>query len=249
MAAPVLTSISPLSGPPGAAITLLGSGFDTGALVGCPVLVATSRISASELRASIPEDLAGPVSGSIAVSVYVQNEDGSISDVHTFTVVLGDAESLSWTTVDAVAAEVPGFALGGAISDSTIRVWMRSVAQMIAAAMLRRGLSIGGAGWESADAVSGMPAAAGVLEQMNRLGAAARLAAAIGGQFGPGEWTLAKTLAEDFRRELKRLEDGQYDRIFSTTAATVETGPQVEGGDLVTDDGDVERAFSREQVF
>jgi hypothetical protein len=251
MAAPTLTSVSPALGPPGTAITCLGAGFNAGAQVGCPALAATTFVSAGELTAAIPAELVGPAGGSIIVSVFVQNEDGSRSAIVPFTVNFPYPSSTlqSWTNVEAVCGEVPGFRRGGRIQDATIEGWMRSYAQTIAGAMLRRGLSLDSTQWQQPDAATAMPTAAGVLELVNRLGAAARLAGAIASDFTQGEWALAKTLRSDFERELKTLGDGGYDKLFRPAAATVDNEPQFAGGDIETDDGDAERAFTKTQIF
>jgi len=251
MAAPTLTSVSPALGPPGTVITCLGSGFDAGAQVGCPALAETTFVSAAELEAAIPADLVGPAGGSAVVSVFVQNEDGSRSAIVSFTVNFPYPASTlqSWTNIEAVCGEVPGFRRGGQVQDSAIEGWMRSIAQSIAGAMLRRGLSLDSTQWQQPDAATAMPTPAGVLELINRYGAAARLASAIAGQFSQGEWGLAKNLQADFGRELKTLGDGGYDKLFKPAAATVETGTQFAGGDIETDDGDAERAFSKTQIF
>ncbi len=246
MPAPTLNSVTPASGSPGVAITCLGAGFDSGAQVGCPALVATTFVSAGEVRAAIPADLVGPAGGSMVVSVFVQNVDGTRSGILPFTVQFPypAATLQSWTSVDAVAREVSGFKRGGRIEDATIEGWIRSVAQGINGVMLGRGLSLKSADWAQADAGTAMPTASGVLELVNRLGAAARLAAAIAGDFTQGEWGLEKSLRRDYERELKRLEEGGYDALFRPGSAK-----EFEGGDLVTDAGDVERAFTKEQIF
>lgn len=251
MAAPVLTSVSPALGPPGSAITCLGSGFDAGAQVACPALVETTRVSAGELTAAIPADLVGPAGESVAVVVFVRNPDGTTSSALSFEVLFPrEAGQLqAWTTLDQICGEVPGFKRGGRIKDSTIEGWMRSIAQTIAGAMLRRGLPLDPAQWQQPDAATAMPTPAGVLELINRYGAAARLAGAIASDFSQGEWGLAKNLQRDFERELKTLDSGGYDKLFRLAAATVETGTQFAGGDIETDDGDAEQAFSKNQIF
>ncbi|MGE5570118.1 MAG: IPT/TIG domain-containing protein [Rhodospirillales bacterium] len=247
MAVPTLNSVSPQSGPPGTAVVCLGAGFDPGAQVGCPALVETTFVSVGEVRAAIPADLVGPAGGSFQISVYVRNEDGAISAVLPFTVTFGwpSGDLQSWTSIEAVCGEVPGFRRGAAVSDAQIQVWMRSVAQSIAGAMLRRGLSLDPAQWQQPDAGTAMPAASGLLELVNRLGAAAQLAAVVGGQFTQGEWGLAKTLERRFEREMKALAEGGYDKLFRPAAATVESGRQAYGGDI----GDASPAFSKDQVF
>ena len=246
MAAPTLNSVSPLSGPPGVAVVCLGAGFDTGAQVGCPGLVATTFVSATELRAAIPADLEGRAGSSVVVSVFVQNEDGTTSATLSFTVRFGE----TWTTLEAVCGEVPQFRRGGTIPDATIEAWIWSIAQRINAIMLRRGLSLAAADWAQPAAGAVQPAPESVLELIVRYGAAARLASAVGAQFSAtGEWGLAKTLRSDFDLELKALAAGEYDKVFRPGAATVETGTLAGGGDILTSDGDTEQAFSKGQVF
>jgi IPT/TIG domain len=249
---PVLTSVSPSSGPPGTAIICLGSGFDSGAQVGCPALVATTFISATELHATIPSDLTGPQGGTMTLSVYVQNSDSSLSGILPFTLRFPyPVSSLqSWTTVDAVAAEVPGFKRGGRIGDPTIEQWMRSVAQSIGGAMLRRGLSLKSSDWAQPDPSSLQPTPAGVLELINRLGAAAQLAAAIAADFTSGEWGLAKRLEARYQTEFQALAGGGYDKLFSPSyAVTEEIGPQFGGGNVTDDEGDVDPKFRKDQKF
>ena len=247
MAAPVLNSISPSSGPPGAALTCTGAGFPPGARVGCPALVDTVRVSDAELQAEIPLGIAGPAGGSMVVAVFIETEGGERSATLPFTVIFPAAKLQTWTEIGAVCGEVPGFKRGGRIADATIEVWMRSAAQAIAAAMLRRGLSLDAADWQQ-PGTDAMPSPAGVLELINRYGAAMRLASAIGGDV-PGEWSLARDLRKDFEQQLKALRDGEYDKLFRPQAATVDADAQAGMGELVDGAGDVERAFSKTKVF
>jgi len=250
MAAPTLNSISPTAGPPGTEITCLGAGFDAGAQVGCPALVATTWVSAGELKATIPA-LLGEPGQPVNVVVYVRNADASLSVSKTFSVTFDLLETRlqAYTTVAAVAGEVPGFKRGGQIADMTIESWIKSVGQGINGAMLRRGLSLDPADWQQADADTAMPSPVGVLENLNRLGAAARLAAAVGGQAGTGEWGLAKSLREAHTQEMNLLRDGGYDKLFRPAAATIESAPQLAVGDMKDEDGNVEQAFQKGQVF
>lgn len=249
MAAPTLTSISPSAGPPGTAVVCSGAGFDPGARVGCPALVDTEWVSATEVRAAIPAGIVG--TGAVPLSVYVMNEDGLMSAILTFTVRFGAVGSQTWTTIEQVCGEVPVFKRGGTIRDETLEGWMRSIAQSVNAAMLGRGLSLDPADWQQPDATTAQPSPAAVLELIVRYGAAARLAAVIGSQFsgGQGEWALAKTLRADFERELKALSSGAYDKMFKPGAATVETGTLAGGGDIATSSGEVEPLFKKDQVF
>jgi hypothetical protein len=246
--APTLNSISPSAGPPGAAITLTGSGFDTGSQAACPVLVATEYTSPSVLTATIPEDLGGAGGASVLIGVYVRNSDGSASAALPFTVQFPATRLQGYTTVEAVAGEVPGFARGGKITDGQIGNWIRTVAQEVNGAMLRRGLPLDPTQWQSPDAAAS-PDPSDVLEMLNRMGAAAALAAAIGSQFSGGEWAIAKTLAATYARTLSALKAGDYDKLFRPSAATVESGPQFAAGDTSNEDGSSSAAFTKGQVF
>jgi IPT/TIG domain len=240
---PVLNSVTPSAGPPGTAIACQGSGFDAGARVACPALVDTTFISATEVRAFVPE-LAGQAGEALVVFVYVQNADGSRTDSLPFTLLLPANRLQTWTTIEAVCEEVPGFKRGGRIPDQAIENWMRGTAQSVAAAMVRRGISLRAADWQQADGTTGMPQPAAVLESINRLGAAARLASAIGSDFTHGEWALARELAKSFEREVKTLEEGGYDKLFRPTAATAETGPQVAANTF-----EEKQAFGKTKTF
>jgi len=246
--APTLNSISPSSGPPGTAITLTGAGFDVGSQAGCPALVATTFVDANTLTAEIPAELAGAAGTETAIAVFVQNSDGSTSTVRMFTVQFPASRLQAWTTVAAVAGEVPGFARGGAIADSKINDWIRSVAQQINGAMLKRGLPLDPGQWQQADAAAS-PNPVDVLEMINRFGAGASLAAAVASQFSSGEFGIAKKLQADFLRELKALQNGDYDKLFRPGAATVEAGPQLSAGDMTDDAGDSSAAFTKGQIF
>lgn len=247
MATPTLTSISPTFGPPGTSVTLTGSGFDAGAQMGCPALQATTWNSATELVSAIPADLAGSAGTSQTLGLFVRNEDGSTSAIAAFTLRFGE----TWTDVEKVCGEVPQFRRGGTITDAMIDQWIWSIAQSVNACMLARGLSLDPDDWQAADAVTLQPSPAAVLELIVRYGAAARLAAVIGGQFSAAsEWSLAKTLRADYERELKALANGAYDKLFKSAAATAETGALVGGGDTESEtSGEVEPLFTKDQVF
>lgn len=246
--APTLNSISPSAGPPGAAITLTGSGFDTGSQAACPVLVATDYVTPTELTATIPEDLGGAGGTSLTIGVYVRNSDGSASAALPFLVQFPATRMQAWTTVEAVAGEVPGFARGGKITDTQIGNWIRTTAQEINGAMLRRGLPLDPALWQAANAAAS-PDPSDLLEMLNRMGAAASLAAAIGSQFGAGEFAIAKTLAGTYQRTLSALKSGDYDKLFLPGAATEEAGPQLAAGDMSREDGSSSAAFTKDRVF
>jgi hypothetical protein len=210
--------------------------------------VATTYVDPTSLTATIPEDLMGAGGTSLAIAVWVMEADGSHSGTVVFTVEFPATELQTWTTVEAVCGEIPGFQRGGRIKDEQILVWMRSIAQSIAGVMLRRGLSTDPATWE-APGTAGAPAASGVLELINRLGAAARLAAAVASEFGTGEWGVAKNLERAHEREFKGLEGGQYDKLFRPGAATVESGPGLCGGETDLEDGSSSARFTKGQVF
>jgi len=244
MATAVISSILPVSGPPGTVITVTGSGFDPTAQVGCPSLVQTTDTSSTSLQAAIPPDLVGPEGGSMLVVVFVRNADGSISNMVQFTVLFPAAALQSWTTIMQVTGEVPNFVRGGNITDATINTWIRSISQSVSACMFRRGLSLDPTQWQQADPFSASPSPAAVLEQITRYGAAARLAAAISGQFGgAGEWGLQRNLDAAFAREFQLLTTGAYDKLFNPASVTEETGQ------MVAASGSGRPAFRKEQRF
>jgi len=239
-----LSSISPSSGPPGTAITLTGAGFDAGSQACCPTAVPTTLVSPTQLTAAIPAQLSGPDGGTMPIGVFVLGDDGSTSAVVIFTVQFAPVKLQAWTTVDAVCGEVPGFQRGGRITDDNIQTWIRSIAQNIAAEMVRRGLSLIPADWAQ-PASNAEPDPADVLEMVNRMGAASRLASAVGAQFGQGgqQWGVAKSLESAYQDQLHTLREGDYDKFFCPTAATVDVLPQLgaaTGG---------KPAFRKDQVF
>jgi hypothetical protein len=245
---PVLTTVSPLFGPPGAAITLTGSGFTAASQVGCPTLQPTTYISATELTAAIPANIDGPAGGSTMIGVFVANSDGTTSGVVMFAVQFPAAQLQAWTTVDAVAAEVPGFARGGQISDDQIQNWISSVRQSITGAMLGRGLSMNPATWQQPDDTAN-PDPADVLEMINRYGAAARLSAAVSSLFSQGTSDLTSQLNRAYAAEMARLEKGGYDKLFLPSAGTLDPGPELGVGNMDNNRGRDERAFFKEMRF
>ena len=250
MAAPVLTLISPVAGAPGTAITLAGTGFAAGARVGCPALVPAAFVSSTQLTAVIPSDIVGPEGGTMAVAVFVLNPDGGMSGTQLFTVQFPRTALQTWTTVELVCAEVPEFVRNTRVDDATILNWMRSIAQTVCGVMLKRGMSLDALQWATADAGSALPSPAGVLEQIVRLGAAARLASVISGNFSAGgEWGLATNLTKAFAGEMKMLGEGVYDKLFLPSAATVNVGPSFSGGNVTTKDGCSTQAFRKQEVF
>jgi hypothetical protein len=250
MAAAIISSISPVSGAPGTAITVSGSGFDATARIGCPVLVDTTFGSSSSLQGMIPADLAGAPGQSMLLAVFVQNADSSLSNMLQFTVLFPAVNLQAWTSIDLVIGEVPGFLRNGTISDDTINNWIRSIAQSVSSCLLRRGLPLDPALWAQATPGSASPTPVAVLELITRYGAAARLAAVVSAQFSSGgEWGLSKNLQAAYDREFKLLSDGSYDKLFKPSAATVESGQIVGANQLLTFSGDPDQAFSKDQVF
>jgi hypothetical protein len=245
---PTLTSILPASGPPGTVVTASGTGFDPGSQIGCPSLAPTTYVSSTQLSAAVPVDLLGPAGGSAAIAVFVVNPDGSTSSVLMFTVEFPATTLQSWTTIDAVCGMVPGFARGGAISDESITEWIEGTAQAIAAIMLKRNLPTNPTQWTQPGAC-GMPSAAGLLEMLNRLGAAADLASAVASLWGQSEWGVAATLRSKYDDEMLTLREGEYDKLFLPAAATLEPGPLFASGDTTDWRGFDERAFRKDQVF
>jgi hypothetical protein len=232
-------------------ITVMGSGFNPAAQVGCPALVDTTFTDSTSLQAAIPADLDGPAGASMLIAVFVRNPDGSISNMAQFTVLFAASVLQSWTTLDKVVGEVPAFTRGiGSITDDTLRTWIKSIAQTVSSCLLRRGLPLDPAQWQQPSALNAYQSPADVLEMITRYGAAARLAAAISSQFSSGgENPLSKNLADAYARELKLLSGGDYDKLFLPAAATVETGQLVEAGDVFTANGESEQAFTKGQVF
>ena len=225
-------------------MTLGGAGFDSGAQACIPAVAATTWVSATQLTAIVPAEITGPAGSATVVNVVVQNSDGSVSAGLPFTVVFPAVNLQTWTTLDAVCGEVPGFARGGSVADSQIATWIQTVAQSIAAVMLRRGLSLNPADWQQPDGTA-TPSPAALLEMINRLGAAARLAGAIAAQFTTGEWGVARALQKEYDAEVMTLREGEYDKIFRPAAATVESGPLL-GASGPSRGGS---AFGKEQVF
>jgi hypothetical protein len=240
--APTLNSISPSAGPPGAAITLTGSGFDTGSQAACPVLVATDYVSPNELTATIPEDLGGAGGTSLSIGVYVRNSDGSASAALPFLVQFPATRLQGYTDVAAVAGEVVGFQRGGNITDQQIGNWIKTTAQEINGAMLRRGLPLDPALWQAAGTAAS-PDPSDVLEMLNRMGAAASLAAAVASQFPGGDSPLAAGLAKTYGRTLASLRAGDYDKLFLPAAATEEPGQLFGAGAMA------EPTFRKNQIF
>lgn len=251
MAAPVLSSVTPTSGPPGTEVALRGSGFDAGAIAGCPWLTTTEVMNETWLKSWIPSTLTGADGTTQTISIFVQNGDETTSGVLSFVVTFGTTTAGGWTTLDLVVGEVPGFKWAPDITADKVAGWIRSVAQQINAAMLRRGLTLSSADWQQPDPVTGVPDPAAVLELINRYGAAARLAAAIGARFSTEkEWTLAKQLRADFEREYKALASGEYDKMFRPGSRTAETDTLAAAGEtLDATTGEADPLFTREQEF
>jgi hypothetical protein len=162
------------------------------------------------------------------VGVYVIGADGNTSAVQLFAVNFPPATIQAWSTIDAVCGEVPGFQRGGQIADGQITTWLTSIAQSIASAMLRRGLSLTPTTW-SQPSTSAEPSPASVLEMINRLGAAARLASAVASNFSAGRSAIADNLQAEYLRQIKALETGDHDKLFNPSAVSQETGQQFGG--------------------
>lgn len=227
----------------------MGAGFDAGSQVGCPTLVPTTLVDENTLTGEIPEGLSGAGGTSQQIAVYVMNADGGTSTVQMFTVEFLAVTLQSWTTIAAVSKEVPGFQWGGQIGKDDVQRWIGSVAQEIAGAMLKRGLPLDPALWPKPD-TAGSPSPTGVLETMNRLGAAARLAAAIAANFvTTGQWAVQGSLDKAYLRQLGEMQGGSYDKLFLASAATEEAGPLLAAGDLSRADGSSSGFFRKEQVF
>ena len=121
-------------------MTLTGTGFTAGSQAACPAIADTTFVSPTQLTVQIPSDLDGPDGGTTPIGVFVMNADGATSGVQLFTVNFPASMLQSWTSIANVCGELPGFQRGGQISDDQIQNWIISIAQMIASAMLRRGL-------------------------------------------------------------------------------------------------------------
>jgi hypothetical protein len=230
MSSATISSISPVLGAPGTAITLTGTGFTAGAQCGCPALVNTVFVSSTELTAVIPQ-MEGPAGvsaqGSILVSVFVINGDQTVSNSVPFTVLFPRAVAQGWTTIDLVCGEVPSFVRGGNVPDKTIINWIESVSQSVSSCLLRRGLPLDPTMWQQANPLSADPSAAATLELITRYGAASRLVAAISSQFSGGSNALQVNLQSAFTREFQLLSSGGYDKLFQPAAATEITGQSV----------------------
>jgi hypothetical protein len=243
-----LSSISPLSGPPGTVVTLTGAGFQAGSLAACPALAPTVYVSANQLTVQLPVDLAGPAGGSMPIGIFVVDPNGTTSAVQMFTVEFPVDRLQAWTTIDAVCGEVPGFQRGGQIDDGQIQRWIGSTAQEIAGLMLRRGLPLDPSKWQQPTAAA-WPTPSGLLEMMNRMGAAAELAAGVASLFSQTDWPIRKTLQGRYDDAKKALLSGDYDKLFLPGAATLDPGPQFGGGDTTNERGWPEQAFRKEQRF
>jgi hypothetical protein len=228
------------------AITVSGSGFTAASRVGCPSLVPTTFVDANTLTAVIP-DLGGPQGGSTTVAVFVFNDDGSLSNSQLITIEFPRTQAQAWTTIARVIGEVPGFIRGGNIADSTITGWIESCSQEVTGCLLKRGLPLDPSQWQQPDGLTASPDASAVLEMVSRMGAAARLAAAIYSQSGAGVSALATDCQKSYQRGLQALRDGDYDKLFQPSSVTDITGPSF-GSNLSTC-GESRPAFRKDKVF
>ena len=215
---PAISSISPVSGAPGTVIALVGSGFSAASQVGCPSLVPTTYVVATDLQATIPA-MEGPAGSSITIGIFVI-DSGNISNVVTFAVTFPVSVAQAWTTIDQVCGEVPSFLRGNAITDDSINRWIQSISQSVTAMLLRRGLPLDPTQWAQPSANTAAPTAAATLELVTRYGAAARLAGAIASQFGSGTSGIQVALQKSYDTEFKLLESGAYDKLFMPAAST-----------------------------
>jgi hypothetical protein len=110
--------------------------------------------------------------------------------------------------------------------------------------MVRRGLSLSPADWQQ-PTTSAEPNPVDILEMINRMGAASRLASAVGLQFTAAgqQWAVAKNLESAYQDQLHAMREGDYDKFFSPSAATVDVQPQ-----LAASTGE-RPAFRKDQVF
>lgn len=179
------------------------------------------------------------------VGVYVIGSDGSVSAVQLFTINFLAPVLQSWTTIEAVSGEVPGFQRGGQITDDQIKTWLTSIAQAIAGALLRRGLPLDPTTWAQPSLATAEPSPTAVLEMINRLGSAARLAAALSTLSGQTEWAITKNLRAAYQTELMALQSGDYDKLFNPAAVSAETGQEFGGFTPLFND----TAFRKEKKF
>jgi hypothetical protein len=240
MSAPLLNSISPLAGPPGAVIALTGSGF-TGAgssvalvsqspdfpLSAVPLLLTPISQTDSAIVVQLPASMPGQAAGAIDLFVSVIDSDGVQSAALTVSVTF-----VGWTTIARVCGEVPAFTRGGKIADSSILNWIRARAQQeIVPAMLGRGYSLDPARWPVVGPGGGSPEACATLEAINRYGAGYDLASKVGGQFSAGgEWIVAKNLRDQWSGAIGTLKAGGYDHLFRVDASTAQVAPSFGGG-------------------
>jgi hypothetical protein len=247
-----ITQVSPGTNPPnpippGAQVTITGTGFTAGSRVCMPAAVPTVFEDALTLQAKVPE-IAGAAGTSMQIGVFVLGDDGTVSNVLAVTVELPADRLQTYTTIGAVCGELPAFVRGGKISDATIRGWMKTAAEAIRAALLRRGLPIDPTQWPAAG-LDGTPSPGSQLELINRMGAAARLAYAAASMFGTGDTGFAKALQKQYDDAMGQLQSGAYDHLFRVGAATAESGPLLSAGDMTDDAGNPTSAFTKERVF
>jgi len=137
--------------------------------------------------------------------------------------------------VDAVVIHIPHFIRNSpaGVADDAIQTWIDTRWEEINAVLVRRALAVpaeGTDGWTK-------------LELINRLGAAADLAAALSATFSPGtRWQVEKNLRDDYLRLLAGLDRGDLDKLLDPAAQTADVGPAMQaiGG------ADAPRHFDRD---
>jgi len=148
-------------------------------------------------------------------------------------------------TIAGVATHVSGFVRNSpnGPQDADIQKWIDTRWEEIQAIVVRRGLPVpvSGDGFNT-------------LELINRIGAAADLAATLSTRFATGSrWQVEKNLRDDFMRMLARLDNGEYDKQLNPTSRTVNPGAQMQaiGGQEQDPLPDPDRnvAFQRNEKF
>lgn len=232
---PVLNSIGPTAGPPGETVLLGGSAFSgasvqivsqdpTFPLTPETVTLTPLSQSATKIAFQLPASLPGQAGGSIDLAVTVVNGDASASAPLIYTVTF-----IGWVTIARVAGSVPAWHRGGQISDDQVWEWIATRAQIVTGAMQKRGYPLDPSAWPSSGENGTSPEAMKLLSTLNRLGAAADLAEAIGGNFSTGRWGFAKSLSDQFDAMFRQFREGVYDHLFVATASTDSVDPTFSG--------------------